>query len=191
MAHLQHQVVGRIRRLAGRFPFGRVQQRLQVGRPARVAQLVAQGVAKGDGAVNHAHAHVFQAQLGVGRRVAAYHRLALAREITAAQDQFAPQLARFPVAVVGGRVAKAQEDGQRQADQGKRDGREDHLVVEQGAVAPGDERGDQGVDDQRDADARQDGTAHDEEQPQRRRTLAHDHVVLPVWERAGGETRAR
>ena len=46
------------------------------------------------------------------QRVVEHHLIVhpTAREVAAAQDEFAPQLARFPVAVIGGRVAEAQED---------------------------------------------------------------------------------
>ncbi|MCY1166290.1 hypothetical protein D9M73_62150 [compost metagenome] len=119
------------------------------------AQLLAQYVAEGDGAVDHAHPHIGQ----VTTRLRGLHRygkvdqaLALAREIAAAQEQLAPELACLPVAVIGGGVAKTEEDGQRQANQRERDSCQRDFLAEERPVRERDHSGQQDVDDQDCAD---------------------------------------
>jgi hypothetical protein len=72
----------------------------------------------GDRAPHHARAHV--ERIGIEGLSRVDQRQALARQAAAAQDQFPPLLAAFPVAVVGGVVAEAEEDRQGQAHQRER-----------------------------------------------------------------------
>jgi hypothetical protein len=180
LAHLLHQEVGQVRVFAGQPPFLLLQQAFEFLGPADVAQVLAQRVGVGDGAVDHAHPHVAQAEAGGGRPRAFYQAQALAREAAALVHQFAPQLAPLPIAVVGGVVAKAEEDRERQAHQGERDGGQRDLQLEQVAVRPGHQGRDQQVDQQGEADARQDRAAQHQEQAQSGRAVAQDHAARPA-----------
>ncbi len=73
------------------------------------AQLLAQHVAEGYGAVDHAHPHIGQVTTclgGLHRCGKVDQALALARQVAAAQEQLAPEFTRLPVAVISGSVAK-------------------------------------------------------------------------------------
>jgi hypothetical protein len=156
------------------FPFGWCDPRRDVGIAVGVAaQPVAQRVCIRDGAAN-------DAQVGIvrGRMAGRDERQALAREAAAAQYQFPPLLAAFPVAVVGRVVTEAKEDREGKPHQRERRRREMQLVVAELAVGPGADHRQQRTDREVHPDARQDRTAHDEEQPQGRWAVADDHVRL-------------
>ena len=170
----------RLGRARTRRPFGRRQVRRDVGRRVAAAQQMAQGVRIGDRAPDHALAQHRGVRLAAVIARVIDQAQALAREIPAAQHQFAPQFAAFPVAVVGGVVAKAEEDRQRQAHQRKRDDGELDLVVPQLAVGQGDDDRQQRRDRHALPDAGQDRAAHRQEQAQPVRAVAHDHGLTPA-----------
>lgn len=77
----------------------------------------------------------------------------------------APQLAGFPIAVVGGGVAKPQKNRQRQANQGEGNGSERDLEREQVAMQQGDNRRQQDVEQQGEADTLQHRASQHQKQP--------------------------
>jgi hypothetical protein len=117
---------------------------------------------------------------GVQHQRHADEALALARQRAGADHQFTPELAPFPEAVVGRGVAEAQKNGQRQADQRERDGRDGDLEIEQIAMCVGDQHGQHDVQAQHPSDALQHGTAQDEEKVEAGGAVADDHAQQAI-----------
>src|SRR5258708_5910384 len=139
------------------------------------AQLRPQQMRKGDRPVHHAHAHIAAAPGRVRIAVDDDQALALARQRARADHHLTPELAAFPVAVIGGVVAKAQEDGQRQADQRERDGRHRDLHVEQVAMHQSDDGGEHDVHEQRDLDTLEHRAPQNQKQPEAGGAITDDH----------------
>ena len=118
-----------------------------------VAQLGTQRMGMGQCAVDHAHAHITFAVVGVKRLVQPNQAQALARQHAHADVDVTPELAPFPVAVIGGVVAKAQKNGQRQTNQRKGNGGDGDLDIEEITVSQRDQHGQQDVQAQFPADA--------------------------------------
>ncbi|MNV76537.1 hypothetical protein D3C71_1698940 [compost metagenome] len=129
----------------------------------------------GNRAMDHAHAHIAVALRRIDRLRQLDQAQALARQRARLYHQLAPELAPFPVAVVCGVVAKAQKDGQRQADQRERYGRQRDLHREQAAMGQRHQDGQQRVDGQGHANALQHRAPQNQEKPEAGRALANDH----------------
>ena len=177
--HVQHERAGGVEAAAGLFKLGCGQPALQHRVIALVAQLQPQRMHKCNRTVHHAYAHVIVAPRRVQRHRQVNQALALARQRAGAVHDLAPQLARFPVAVVGGGVAKPQKNRQRQANQGERDGGERDLEREQVAVHHGDQRCQQDIEQQGEADTLQHRAAQHQKQPQPGGTLTNNHAEKP------------
>ena len=136
---------------------------------------------KSHGAVHHAHPHIVGALARV-HGVADFNQAqALAREGAGVDHDLAPELAPFPVARIGGVVAKAQKDGQRQTDQGERNRRDRDLGVKQIAVRHGDDDGQHDVDGQNTLDALQHRAPDNPKQLEARRAIPDDHEKRKFW----------
>jgi hypothetical protein len=130
----------------------------------------------GDGPVEHAHPDVGEANFGgIGQNRVLDEGLALARKILRVRDEAAPQFAAFPVAVVGGVVAEAEEDGERQADEGEGDRRERDFQGAEVAVRDRNGDGEENIDEQDFPDAGEDGAAEDEEEVEGAGPGTEDH----------------
>jgi len=189
-AHVHQQRVRPVRDLRQALPFGLAQEGLGVGGGVGAAQLVTQRMGERCGAQGHAHAQIVEAADGVGagvhRRIAVDEALALAREVARTQDHLAPELACFPEAVVGRRVAKAQEDRQRQTEQREGHGAQRNLDRAEAPVQHRDDDGHDHVERERRGDARQDGAPPGQKQLEPGRAFPDDHES-GEWGGRGGQ----
>jgi hypothetical protein len=173
-AHFQHQEMRQVRAAPHALPFVLAHPARDLNAAVGVAQLVFQGIGEGDRTADHALAHVARFA-GVGP--AGIDQVeALAREVAPEQDDFAPLLAAFPVAVIGGVVAEAEEDCERQSHQRERDRGERELLMPELAIGQGDGNREQGSDRQAFPDTGEDRAAHGQEQAQDGRAVADNHA---------------
>jgi len=126
----------------------------------------------------HPHPHIVQPQTGPRGLGTRNQALALSRQAAAAQQHLAPQLASLPEPVVGSRIAEAQEDRNRQPDQGERNGRQRDLQRKQIPMGYRHQDGNQRGGYQGWQNPRQDGAAQEQEHPETGWSVADDHFSI-------------